>query len=435
MTKVASLKQGAASVLFWSIIAAAFIGPGTVATAAKAGASYELALLWTLVYATFSTIILQEAAARLTLASGKSLGEVINWRSKGRGSKVLRWGLFVSIAMGCAAYQAGNMLGAVAGWQLAMPLNPHWVTLGLAVVSGTLLWRGDHRSIAQQLGILVATMGVAFILLAIQGTSDWGQVLLSSVRVSIPDGAGLLVVGLIGTTIVPYNLFLASGISKGQSVKQMRWGLGLAVLIGGIISIAILLVGRQVEGSFSFATLADLIDKRIGSAGSYLLGFGLFAAGLSSAITAPFAAAITAQSLLGFDSAYDWGYRSKRFRMVWGAVLLIGLGFGLSGVKPVPAIILAQAVNGFILPGITIFLWLAINDPTVIQAPHRNSMLANSLLWMVVVTSCFLGIYNLIKLLCTLSGVELSIWLVPIVWSSIGISLLIGGGLLWRIRK
>ncbi|MCB0548279.1 MAG: divalent metal cation transporter, partial [Phaeodactylibacter sp.] len=74
MPKAISIRQGLSSVLFWSIISAAFIGPGTVTTAAKAGASFQLQLIWALAFSIFATIILQEAAARITLASGKNLG-------------------------------------------------------------------------------------------------------------------------------------------------------------------------------------------------------------------------------------------------------------------------------------------------------------------------------------------------------------------------
>jgi len=61
-------------VLFWSVISAAFIGPGTVTTAASAGSGFGTQLLWALTFSTLACIILQEAAARLTIVSGKSLG-------------------------------------------------------------------------------------------------------------------------------------------------------------------------------------------------------------------------------------------------------------------------------------------------------------------------------------------------------------------------
>ena len=105
------------------MISAAFIGPGTVTTAAKAGASFQIALLWALVFSTFATVILQEAAARITIASGKSLGEIIALKYQSS-SSILSWIVFSAIAFGCAAYQAGNMLGAIEGMKIMTGFSP-----------------------------------------------------------------------------------------------------------------------------------------------------------------------------------------------------------------------------------------------------------------------------------------------------------------------
>ena len=76
---------------------------------------------------------------------------------------------------------------------------------------------------------------------------------------SLPDGASLLVLGLIGTTVVPYNLFLGSGIARGQKLGDMRFGLSIAVVLGGLISMGGLVVGTAVDGPFVFAALADAL--------------------------------------------------------------------------------------------------------------------------------------------------------------------------------
>ena len=69
-------------------------------------------------------------------------------------------------------------------------------------------------------------------------------------RILSGSEAGVLILGLIGTTIVPYNLFLGSGIStQKQTVKEMRFGLAVAVLLGGLFSMAVLVVGTSVSGS------------------------------------------------------------------------------------------------------------------------------------------------------------------------------------------
>ena len=401
MPKSITFRRGLSSVLFWSIISAAFIGPGTVTTAAKAGASFQLQLIWALVFSILATIVLQEAAARTTLASGKSLGAIIAAQYPGAWGKRIRRGLFLAVAFGCAAYQAGNLLGAVSGLRLASPLPP-WVLLsGTGLISIWLLWQGSAKRITRILAIVVAIMGIAFTGTAVlQNDYSLGQVALSTLGVNIPEGGALLVIGLIGTTIVPYNLFLASGISQGQSLSEMRWGISLAVLIGGIISIAILITGTQMEGAFTFEALADTVEQKLGSYTGALVAFGLFAAGLSSAVTAPFAAAITAKSLLESDGG-DWRPTSRNFRLVWAIIMLAGLAFGLLNVKPIPAIILAQAINGVLLPLVVAFLILAVNDNKLLAPEYTNAVWQNLLALLVFTITCFLGINNIGKAAAT----------------------------------
>jgi Mn2+/Fe2+ NRAMP family transporter len=125
----------------------------------------------------------------------------------------------------------------------------------------------------------------------------------------MPAGSGLLVLALIGTTVVPYNLFLGSGLPHTQTLSEMRFGLSVAVLLGGVISMGILVVGSATVGTFSYPALADALSIRLGAGAPWLLGIGLFAAGLSSAITAPLASAITARSVLGAGRDRDWERR------------------------------------------------------------------------------------------------------------------------------
>ena len=65
------------SVIIWSIISAAFIGPGSVTTAVAAGALYNLDLMWAVTFSIAACIALQEVAARLTIASGLNVGQAL----------------------------------------------------------------------------------------------------------------------------------------------------------------------------------------------------------------------------------------------------------------------------------------------------------------------------------------------------------------------
>jgi Mn2+/Fe2+ NRAMP family transporter len=361
-----------ASILMWSAISAAFIGPGTVTTAAAAGASFELALLWALVFSTIACLALQEASARLTVASGLTLGQVLR-RRFGAG---VTWVVVGSVVLGCAAYEGGNILGAVAGVHLVVGTAPWLLTLATGVLAVAVLLSGAAPRVARVLGALVAVMGVCFLLAALRLGPDPLAVVRGALVPSVPSGGGAVVLALVGTTVVPYNLFLASGLARRQSLAEMRLGLGVAVPLGGLISAAVVVTGTAVEGSLTFPGLAAALAERLGPFAPWLLAVGLFGAGLSSAITAPLAAAMSVRSATAGATSEVWRDEGGRFRAVWLVVLGVGLLLGISGARPIPAIILAQAANGIILPAVAVTLVVACNDRALLGAA-TNRWLAN----------------------------------------------------------
>jgi manganese transport protein len=392
------------SVLFWSVIAAAFIGPGTVTTAAAAGAQYQYTLLWALLFSTIACLLLQESSARITVVSGRDLGQALRerYRTSSLGRSILLL-LFGAVLFGCAAYEAGNILGGVVGAELGTELPPRLLTAICGAVAAVLLGLGAPRTVARLLSLLVAIMGAAFFVTAWWLLSDAGDLLKGALLPSLPGGSGMLVLGLIGTTVVPYNLFLGSGLARGQTLSELRFGLTVAVLFGGLISMSIVIVGAALEGAFSFEALAGLLDERLGEWARSLFAIGLFSAGLTSAITAPLAAAVTARSL--FADGEEWNSRAWRFRAIWLLVLAVGLGFGLAGVKPIPAILLAQALNGLLLPLVSVFLLIAVNDRKLMGREGVNGRVANLLLGAVVLVTILLGLSGVARAVVSALGI------------------------------
>ena len=389
------------NILFWSIISAAFIGPGTITTASKAGAEFGFELVWVIVFSIIACIFLQEASARLTMVSGYNLGQAITRQFSGRKSWLLVVIIIIgAIIIGGAAYQTGNILGAVAGITLIFDVSPSLFILGIGAAAAIALYFPSIRSTARFLGVLVIIMGICFITTAILLKPSFTELIKGTFVPSFPGGSGLLILGLLGTTVVPYNLFLGSGIAdKRQTIKEMRFGLTIAIILGGVISMLVLIVGTAVEGEFTFQTISDALALKLGNWSRYIFAFGLFAAGFSSAITAPLAAAITAQSLFGAKKPEKWRPSSLKFRLVWLFVLLAGVCFGIMGFKPIPVIILAQALNGFILPVIGIFLLWVINNKTLLGEKYLNSRIQNILMVSVVWISVIMGLNQIVHTL------------------------------------
>lgn len=398
------------NILFWSVISAAFIGPGTITTAAKAGAEFGFSLLWTLAFSTMACLVLQEAAARLTILSGKSLGIAIAERFK---HKKAGWLIFVlvigAIILGSAAYQTGNLLGAAEGVRIFTNIPTATLVLITGLFAFVALLFPGLKIIARTLGFLVVFMGITFLYTAFVIKPEMANLVHGAFAPSFPDGSGLLLLGLVGTTVVPYNLFLGSGIAdKKQTLDEMRWGISVAIILGGIISMAVLVTGTAVNNEFTFMALSRVLNDKLGNTAVWLFGFGLFAAGFSSAVTAPLASAITAKDIFGKPGDKKWQFNGLYFKMTWMFVLFIGLGFGMVGFKPIPAIIAAQALNGLILPFVSVFLWLAINDPKFV-GQKLNSIQGNLLFGLVVWVSLLLGSWNILRLIVNINCMAVGI--------------------------
>ncbi|WP_229364415.1 NRAMP family divalent metal transporter [Fibrella aestuarina] len=386
--KAISLRAGLGSILFWSVISAAFIGPGSVTACAIAGSRYGLDLLWVLTFATLGTVWLQEAASRITLTTGRDLGQVIRQSYSEPTGRRVAWALFGAIFLGCAAYQAGNILGAVAGLSLLTGLPAPTLTVVVGIGCAALLWIGSTQGLANMLGLVVFAMGGAFVYVAF-GTPVTPLALTKALVVpTMPSGSLLLINGLIGTTIVPYNLFFGSSISPNQSLADMRLGIWVAVVLGGIISVVLLLAGLLIPNDFTYAHMATVLAERLGTWAGTLFAFGLFAAGFASSLTAPLAAAITATSLLNVPR------NSPTFRLIWALVLATGIGFGLANATPIPVIVAVQAINGILLPFVTVFLFRAVNDRALL-GEHVNSLSQNLAMGLVVLVTAVLGGWNI----------------------------------------
>ena len=400
-----SVKSRILNILFWSVVSAAFIGPGTITTAAKSGAEFGADLLWALLFSTVACLVLQEASARLTIASGKNLGQAIAFQYEKKKSKLaVLFLLMGAVVVGAAAYEMGNIVGAVAGTQLIFSMDAWMLVLIIAGLATLILCIPSLKVISTIMGTIVALMGLIFLITAFMVEISVPAILKGTFIPSVPKNpeAGLLILGLVGTTIVPYNLFLGSGIAtQSRNVNEMRTGISVAILLGGIFSMAVLIVGSSIMGTFSFESLAESLNQKIGTWGRYMLGFGLFAAGFTSAVTAPLASAITIKSIFGNKKPDNWTTGSWNFRMGWIVVMLAGIGFAITNVKPIPAIILAQALNGFLLPFVSIFLFMSINNKKLVGEKWVNSLGLNLITLLIIAITIIIGLNNVARAVFT----------------------------------
>jgi Mn2+/Fe2+ NRAMP family transporter len=355
-----------------ALVTAAFIGPGTVTVCTLAGIDHGFSLLWAIVFAVIVCYLLQEMAARLGMVARKSLGEALRSELSQPVSRVVMLGIVLSaIVIGNAAYEAGNISGGALGLQAlagtettaagGLSINP--VNVVIALLASGLLYTGSYRLVERALIGLVVLMSVAFALVAVATRPAVGE-LLAGLAPRMSAGQTLTVIGLIGTTVVPYNLFLHSSVvqekwSGAEQLPLMRRDTAATIAVGGLISMAVIVSAASVQGSpvTDAAQLAQALEPVFGIFARYILAVGLFAAGVTSAITAPLAAAYAASGCMGWSR----DLRALHNRLVWLAVLLAGLVFSLIGGSPIEVIRFAQVTNGILLPLIVVFLLWAVN--------------------------------------------------------------------------
>jgi len=389
-----------------SIVAAAFIGPGTVTTATISGASYGFTLLWAILFSVFATYILQEMSARLGLVAQKGVGEAIRAKLNRGVLKLLATILVVSaILVGNAAYEAGNISGAALGVSISnrsifgLSFNPAILIIG--VVAFLILYSGRYKLIERALIIMVSVMGLVFILSAIILSPNLIEVAKGLFVPKIPEGGLLMVIGLIGTTVVPYNIFLhASFVKKKwnnpEDLKMVRTDAFYSILIGGLITMSILIASAVVNqhsetGIHKITDMANQLEPLLGNWATTFMSIGFLAAGLSSAITAPLAAAFASSELFGWGSSM----KSTKFRAVWIIILSIGIVFSLLGFKPTNVILFAQVANGLLLPIIASFLLWVMNDKELL-GKYVNTRYANFFGGIILLVTIVLGLKGII---------------------------------------
>ncbi|GAB3310371.1 NRAMP family divalent metal transporter [Haliea atlantica] len=395
------------------LVTAAFIGPGTITTASSAGAHYGFALLWALLFSVLATFVLQEMSARLGLVTRRGLAEAMRAHFSnpvfGRLAILL---VVIAVGLGNAAYESGNIAGAAMALTAVGAGHPAAWSILIGLIAGGLLASGRYQALERTLVVLVLLMAAVFTLTAVLVAPPLGAMLEGVLRPEIPPGATLVVVALIGTTVVPYNLFLhASAVTRkwpeslpvGQALRESRLDSALSIGIGGVVTLAVMSTAAATffgsGEAFAAGTLARQLEPLLGPAAPWVFACGLFAAGLTSAITAPLAAAWAVCGALGWRTSLD----APGFRLVWLLVLLTGTLLAATGTRPVQAILFAQAANGLLLPVVALFLLLVMNSRALLGG-HRNRWLANGFGGLVVLVATALGGLRLIEAAGRLAG-------------------------------
>ena len=155
------------------------------------------------------------------------------------------------------------------------------------------------------------------------------------------------------------------------------------------VSICVLVTATAGKGGVvqGIADMSKQLEPLLGNFARPFLSVGIFAAGISSALTAPLAASLTAREIFGWSEAW-------KDRIIWLSILLIAVSFSLAGYKPISVIQVAQVANGILLPIVVVFL-LYVSNKKELMGKYANNATQNLLGGIIMIVSLIISIRSL----------------------------------------
>ena len=365
---------------------------GGVATYSNAGALFGFMQLWTVPVMCFLLIVAQETAARMGCVTGKGLASLIREQFGVRLSALAMLALLVS--------NTTVTLSEFAGIASALALFgvPVYVSVPVAALAIWLLtMSGSYRRIEKVL-LAVACVFVTYIIAGVMVGPDWGEALFDTVVPHVhatPQYLSLLVAS-VGTAIAPWMLFLAQSNvveknARAEDLPYQRIDTVTGAVAASVISWFIILTtgavlnpaGIQVSSAeAAAAALAPLV----GDYAEALFGAGLTGASFLAACVLPGITSSAVCEAFGWERGADRSWaEAPAYRGIITAVIAISaVVVLLPSVNLFGIMMVAQVINGVLLPVLLVFMVLIASDKHV-MGRYVNGRAWNALTWLTIV--------------------------------------------------
>ena len=377
------------------LAAIAYVDPGNFGVNISSGAEHGYALVWVVVFASCSAMVIQYLAAKLGMATGRSLAEHSAERFPGVGRILLWTQAEIVVIMTDLAEIVG---GAIALKLLfGMPLMAGAVLVtGFSLVVLALKIRGRSHFESVVLVLLVVIIG-SLLWQVYVADVDRVELLRSVVPGPLDSSAALLAVGIVGATVMPHALHFHSAATRGRgdgsvmALKEARLQAGrhtvrsvvLAMAVAGAANVSLVVFSADLpaQAGASIESAWASLGEHQGQIAATMLAVALLASGLASTLVGVQTGDVVMQ---GF------GRRPipplvRRTLAVVPALFILGLG-----VEPTTALVWSQVVLSFALPGTLVPLLMFTNDRRVmgVLVNHRLTTVVAGLITAVIVGLC-----------------------------------------------
>ncbi|WP_135228348.1 Nramp family divalent metal transporter [Deinococcus fonticola] len=338
------------------IASIAYMDPGNFATNIQGGADFGYRLLWVILAANLMAMLIQNLSAKLGIATGKNLPQVIREQWPGP----VRWFYWVQAEIVAMATDLAEFIGASIAIHLLTGLPLFWGAVVTAIISFWILGfqRRGARPMELVIGAFVLIIGLAYLaqfVMARPALSALGAGFL-------PSFAGTqsvyLAVGIIGATVMPHVIYLHSALTQGRiKTRTDTEKIKLAKLnkvdvigamgLAGLINMSMLAVaaatfhGKGIEGAGDLETAYRTLTPLLGSSASVLFAVALLASGISSTVVGTMAGQVIMQGFVNFSIPL-WLRRTITMLPAFVVILL--------GIDPTRALVMSQVVLSFGIP-------------------------------------------------------------------------------------
>ena len=385
-----------------AIVTSAFIGPGTITTTTLAGVNYKYELLWAILFSGISLLILMEMSQRIGIMSNHDIAEasIASFNNSKVANVIIKGLIIITLFATAFGFEAGNLIGGSLGLADAFNL-PQWVA---AVILGGVAFYavvvGTAKTLETLMSVFVGVMGFIFVLTMVLVRPNIGEVLTGFIPTSIPEGAGVNIIALIGTTLIGINLLMqavttAEKWQGEEHLKAATFDTNFNVGIGIIITAAIIITSGTVL--YGTGTVVDsplvfsqMLEPVLGDFARIIGNLGIAAAGLSSAIATPLILKVVLTRL------FKWDGNDIKARIAGGTAVIFGTIFAALGTSPTQIIIFASAFSGLFLPVVAILIMIAANNKKLL-GKYSNTLLQNILGGVATLITIGLGVNSLLN--------------------------------------
>jgi len=353
---------------------------GGIATYSLAGAHFGYTLLWSLLPITLALVVIQEMCARMAVATGKGLADLIR---ENFGVKVTFYLMLVLFLVNITNVMA-EFAGVAASLEI-FHVSKYISVPAAALIVWVLVVKGTYKSV-EKIFLFACFFYIAYVISGFIAKPDWGEVFQQTVSPSIDFDLKytIMLVGVIGTTIAPWMQFYlqSSIVEKGITIEDYKHvrldvvgGCILAPVVAFFIVVAcaatLFKAGIDIQ---SAQDAAVALKPLAGPYASLLFAFGLFNASLFAASVLPLSTAYCFCEGMGWDAGVDKRFEeAPEFFSLYAFMIVVGAGVVLIPNFPLLQIMyFSQVGNGILLPFILIYMLVLINNKDL-MGEHTNS--------------------------------------------------------------